>query len=176
MLEIFIDGACGPVNPRGAMGCAAIIYQYEADPEGLGVSTGIATEIHRICVGYAPAEINSNNRAEYIALMHTLEWLAKEGYYDAPIVVNSDSQMLVNQILGNWRVKAGLYDDIYDKCSELLEQFSNLSFEWIERCKNGRADVLSKQALRKGINAGKQSVGYRYTPDVDPHLDPQDTF
>ncbi len=149
MLSIYIDGACGPANPRGAMGCAALIYEHEAD------TTGKVKEVHRICVGYPPDEINSNNRAEYLALLHTLEWLATQGYYDAPIVISSDSQMLVNQMLGEWRMKAGRYDDIYDRCIEIAEQFADLSYEWIERHHNTRADVLSKQALRKGINAGK---------------------
>lgn len=137
MIAVYVDGACGATNPRGAMGAAAII---EED----------SVKIHEICEGYTAAEINSNNRAEYLALQATLEWLNANGYCDAPIIVYSDSQMLVSQMKGDWRIKAGRYEDVADVCLELLEDFGAISFEWIPRHMNSRADTVSKRALRKG--------------------------
>jgi ribonuclease HI len=136
MITVHIDGACSP-NPAGAMGIAAVI---ESNGE----------KLHEICEGFPPAPQNTNNTAEYLALRAALKWLDTNGYCDAPLIIRSDSQMLVSQMRSLWAIGDGLYSDTAYECLELAEDFGALTFEWIPRPQNTRTDIVSKRALRKG--------------------------
>lgn len=143
MILVYIDGACGPTNPRGAMGAAALIEEN-------------GSELHRICEGYAPSDRNSNNLAEYLALYAVLKWLSANFLHNYTIIIHSDNQMLISQMNEAWGIRSGFYQNIADACFEMKHDFSDISFKWIPRHMNTRADVLSKHALRKGLTLPNQ--------------------
>ena len=47
---------------------------------------------------------SSNNVAEYVGLIKFLEWLSKNRYENFPILIQGDSQLIINQISGKYKV------------------------------------------------------------------------
>lgn len=135
-ISVHIDGACGPINPGGTVSYG-ILIKY---PNGYVYHHG---EI----IGSGPTM--SNNVAEYSALVKALKELMLEGKENEKIVIHSDSQLVVNQMLGKWRVRRGLYIKMFSKARSLANCFKQLEFKWIPRELNTDADLLSKQALEE---------------------------
>jgi ribonuclease HI len=96
------------------------------------------------------AKANSNNVAEYAALIMLLEYLIAAGMTEREIEVRGDSKLVVNQMSGIWRISQnsnGLYVPMGRKALALRPKFSGLRFRWIPREQNTLADDLSKQEL-----------------------------
>ncbi|HWB81427.1 MAG TPA: reverse transcriptase-like protein, partial [Nannocystaceae bacterium] len=94
------DGACEPYNPGGWGGWGFAIW----DPS--------ATEI---ASGYGVLEKGrgmTNNVAEYTAALECVRrWIALA--IAGPIVVRGDSKLVIEQMSGRWKVKAGAYVAVY---------------------------------------------------------------
>lgn len=153
MLEAYIDGACEPVNPGGTASYGVLILRqglerYGAGPGDVEPVVEPVWEDYGI-VGSGPKM--SNNVSEYAALVKLLEWLDKNLLAEI-IVVNSDSQMLVNQMSGKWKARSDkLYYPYYQRALTLMliDEFSKgVKFKWIPREQN-LADELSIRALTK---------------------------
>ncbi len=90
----------------------------------------------------------TNNVAEYTAVVKALE-AAKQT--DAKsITVFSDSELLVKQLNGQYRVKSDQLRPIFVRASQLLERFENWQVKHVTRNKNTRADKLVNRALNLG--------------------------
>ena len=85
---------------------------------------------------------NSNNVAEYLALKKGLEYCLHSGITD--IKVFGDSQLVINQMKGEWEISGGAYKQIAKECKKLTENFEFISFNWIPREDNTETDDLSK--------------------------------
>ena len=140
MIKVFFDGACGPQNPGGKCGGGAAIY-YDDE---------LVVEIAESYVPKNPKD-TSNNVGEYWGLIKALEYLLVQGKAQDEIMVFGDSNLAISQMKGKWRIKNGLYKDQALAAQKLVKNFSNISFQWIPREKNERADGLSKIALRKTV-------------------------
>ena len=92
----------------------------------------------------------TNNVAEYTSLVKALEAAGKFGAEH--IVVFSDSELLVKQINGQYRVKSELIKPIYEQAVNLLDRFKSWKVHHITREKNKQADNLVNQALNAGHN------------------------
>lgn len=139
MIEVWFDGACEPKNPGGHIGFGAVIRRDGKRIHGISGYMGMLEE-------------NSNNVAEYQALIAALKWLRKEELHHEEIVCYGDSQLVINQMFGSWAVKRGLYVPYAHECARMMPDFSNLSGEWIPREQNAEADELSKNELvRRGV-------------------------
>jgi len=88
----------------------------------------------------------SNNVAEYAALCEALRFIANRNMTQSPIEVRSDSRLLVDQMLGLWKFRKGLYEHKYLEAKELVKSFDKISFKWVPREKNEEADALSREA------------------------------
>lgn len=127
-LALYIDGAS-----RGNPG-----------PAGIGVVVKNAT-------GRIIAEISefigrgTNNVAEYRALIRALEEAAALGARH--IVVRSDSELLVRQLTGEYKVKSPDLSPLHLETHRLLKAFPKASVERIPRGKNAAADALANRAL-----------------------------
>lgn len=127
------DGACEPVNPGGNMGFGTLI-----------VDLGSGETIYEGS-GFSPASpLNSNNVAEYLALIQGFEWLIENGLQNSKIKVLGDSQLVIKQMSGEWPAKKGLYVPHYQRAIKLRIKFPNITFNWIPRNENAGADKLSK--------------------------------
>jgi len=90
----------------------------------------------------------TNNQAEYSALIKALELLALNRAN--AINIYSDSELLVHQINGTYRVKNPQLKLLYQKSQQLLEGFENWKIRHIPREKNAQADKLANQAMNAG--------------------------
>jgi ribonuclease HI len=134
MLDVFIDGACEPVNPKGTASYGLVVK-----------SDGIVIVSEGKIVG--SGEGFSNNVAEYQALLAFLTWYTDTKQTDTAIV-HGDSKLVICQMSGQWRINGGMYYPTYQKCVKLFQPIAHsIRFQWIPREQNQEADNLSKQCL-----------------------------
>jgi len=90
----------------------------------------------------------TNNVAEYTSLVRALE--AARKLSAEQLIVYSDSELLVKQINGQYRVKSELIKPLYEQAASLLDRFKSWKVHHITRDKNKQADSLVNQALDAG--------------------------
>ncbi|MFA5532706.1 MAG: ribonuclease HI family protein [Candidatus Shapirobacteria bacterium] len=94
--------------------------------------------------------VKTNNEAEYLALLASLDWVKKnqEMYQINKVNFFADSQLLVRQLQGKYKVKAPNLKDLFIKSQQLLNQI-NLDYQFndIRRELNTLADKLANQAM-----------------------------
>lgn len=131
-MRVNFDGSCGPKNPGGEMGWGVVIR----DDEGR-----IVDEI----IGRRRADPrNSNNLAEYIALSEALHWLEENNHLRSRVMVFGDSQLVILQMTGSWKIKRGRYAEEALSVQRHLARFENVTLHWVARSDNSEADALSK--------------------------------
>lgn len=126
------------------------------DGTGLGVLVrDEAGQIVRWACRRAPGM--SNNAAEYAALCWALELLAT----DAPQVVHvySDSEVLINQMRGRFRVLSAELRPWHQRASDLARRFPRVTFTHIPRERNGLADALANEALQLALPPPERGDG-----------------
>ena len=144
VLTVNIDGAA-----RGNPGPAAYAYVIAKDGRLL------SEEARRM--GTA-----TNNVAEYSALVRALERAAELG--GERVLIKSDSELLVKQMNGVYRVKDPRLKILYDQASRLREQFPSVAIVHVPRAENSHADRLCNEALDElrdtaGSSATKSAPG-----------------
>ncbi len=87
----------------------------------------------------------TNNVAEYRGLLAALEWAASHEVGD--LTVRSDSQLLVRQMLGVYRVKNPGLVPLHREARALATRVGRVMFEHIPREQNVEADRLANQAM-----------------------------
>jgi ribonuclease HI len=87
----------------------------------------------------------SNNVAEYQALIHALKYALDRGA--RRVKVFSDSELVVRQISGQYRVKHADMIPLHGKARGLLARFEEASVSHVRREQNKDADRLANQAL-----------------------------
>ena len=125
---LMVDGAARG-NP-GPAGCGAVI----CDEKG-----AVVRELSRY-LGHA-----TNNVAEYEALLMGLEALIE--LKRNKIVVQSDSQLLVRQLNGEYRVKDEKLKVLYQRATGLLRQFGSYRIVHVRRELNKAADRLANRGI-----------------------------
>ena len=96
----------------------------------------------------------TNNEAEYQALIDGLKAAAE--WKPDRLEIYLDSQLVVEQIRGKYRVKKPELRPLHSRAKELLVGFSEWDIEHVEREHNGGADALANRALDE--HAGKGSA------------------
>lgn len=95
----------------------------------------------------------TNNQAEYQALILAIESVIKKDRSDQ-IIFHLDSQLIVEQMNGRYKVKNNALILMYTKAKELVSKTQRkITFIYIPREQNKRADKLVNQALDEGIGA-----------------------
>ena len=90
----------------------------------------------------------TNNFAEYQALIGALEYAVEHG--PKALKVISDSELMVRQIRGIYKVKDPTLRDLYARASQLISQLEWFHIEHVLRGHNREADELANQAMDKG--------------------------
>jgi ribonuclease HI len=93
--------------------------------------------------------ITTNNQAEYRALQFGLEEALKLGAHNVDVYM--DSQLIVNQMLGLYKVKHQDLQPIHETVKALLLKFKHVSFTHIPRELNKLADSMVNEALDKEL-------------------------
>ena len=125
---IFTDGAAEP-NP-GPAAIGAIIK----DKQGRLITT-IARSIGRA----------TNNQAEYKAIIAALEHAITLGANQ--VEIHSDSELVVRQINGEYRVKKATLKPLYQQVKQLQSRLKSFTITHIPRQQNTEADNLANKAL-----------------------------
>jgi len=90
----------------------------------------------------------TNNVAEYRGLLAALEWALAHG--ERIVRVRSDSLLLVQQMLGNYKVKNAGLTPLHAKARELADRIGRVGFEHVRRAGNAHADRLANTAMDQG--------------------------
>lgn len=98
----------------------------------------------------------TNNVAEYTALVRGLEAAADLGL--KRIAVFSDSELLVKQMNGEYRVKHPDLLPLYEDARELVKEFDTVSISHVRREFNKRADALCNEALDGQMGKPKKAA------------------
>jgi ribonuclease HI len=124
---IHIDGAS-----RGNPGPAAFAFVMRRDNHPAIEEAGCLTK-------------TTNNAAEYTALVRALERALELGA--ARLHIRSDSELLVKQMNGEYRVKQPDLKILYDQAKKLTDRFDEVRIAHVRRDDNRRADQLCNLAL-----------------------------
>ena len=136
MIVAYIDGGA-----RGNPGPAGYGVRGE-QPDGT-----LVEEFHA-SIGTA-----TNNVAEYRALLAALEWAKSHGH--SQLHVRSDSLLLVQQMLGNYKIKNAGLQPLHAKARLLAYEIGKVTFEHVGRALNAHADRLANAAIDE---TGKSEV------------------
>ena len=90
----------------------------------------------------------TNNFAEYQALIAALEYAVEHGA--AGLKVISDSELMVRQLKGIYKVKDSTLRDLHARASQLSRKLERFEIEHVLRAKNREADELANAAMDKG--------------------------
>ena len=90
----------------------------------------------------------TNNYAEYKALYLTLCEAIKLNILDVEVYL--DSKLIVEQLNGNWKVKALGLVELYTSIKNLIFKFKHITFTHVYRKHNAEADSLANQAMDLG--------------------------
>ena len=126
--RLFTDGGA-----RGNPGPAAYAYVLEAEDDTVLDSDG------------QPIGVATNNVAEYRALVAGLERAAELGINELEVV--SDSELLVKQMRGEYRVKNEALQALNQQAAGLARRFESVVYTAVRREHNELADRLVNEAL-----------------------------
>jgi ribonuclease HI len=91
--------------------------------------------------------------AEYSGLLAALEWAVQNGQHSLQAV--SDSELMVKQIRGVYKVNNSQLQDLHAKAKKLIAQLDWFDIRHVLRGQNQNADRLANEAMDKG--SGKSS-------------------
>ncbi len=92
----------------------------------------------------------TNNQAEYWALIFALERvraLQAEGHGSGVIEVRMDSELIVRQLSGEYKVRNEGLKPLYERVTSLCQNLGVVKFVHVPRRQNKRADELANEAM-----------------------------
>lgn len=125
-LTVYCDG-CAEPNP-GSQGIGVVFKQADIT---------IATIAEYIGQG-------TNNIAEYRAVVTALKYAVMQGWQIQ--AVYTDSNLVINQVTGNWRINKSEFSRLSDEIKNLCKQVGNPRILWV-RSEDNPADAPSRQAI-----------------------------
>lgn len=131
---LFTDG--GARNNPGPAGIGVVIYDAHHLDKPL--------HTHKKYIGET-----TNNQAEYKAVVLGLEEAKKIGASE--VEVRLDSELVCNQITGDFKLKNPDFQDSFIKIWNLRHGFKKCTFKYVPREQNKLADKLVNQAIDQGV-------------------------
>ena len=132
MYTLYFDGACGPTNPGGHIGCGVAIKDKDKNT------------VYTISKQFTPERFSgetSNNLAEYTALFLGLQWCLEHKITELHVI--GDSKLVIMQMKGHFKIKKGSYVKAALETIKLRDKFEKITFEHVKREFNTEADELS---------------------------------
>jgi len=142
--EVVVEADGGSRGNPGPAGYGAVV---------LDAATGAVLAERSESVGVA-----TNNVAEYSGLIAGLT--AARDLGARRVAVRMDSKLVVEQMNGRWQVKHPAMRPLAAEAAQLRQAFDAVSFEWVPRERNVRADRLANEAMDRA--AGRSPA--RATP------------
>lgn len=145
-IEVFCDGGA-----RGNPGPAGIGIIIKIDSQIIGKSDNRQKESRNQIEISKYIGIKTNNQAEYLAVIEALKWLhanRRDPGEDIQIDFFLDSQLVVEQLNGNYRIKNEGLKPLFLQIQTLVNKLNvKISFAHVRREKNILADKLVNQVL-----------------------------
>lgn len=132
-LKLYTDG--GARDNPGEAGCGFVII------EGLPG----AEKILKKCGKYLGQA--TNNQAEYMGVIEGLRWINKNLPHNNQITIYMDSNLVVQQLNGVFKVKTAHLKSLWTDAHNLLKKFISFKIEHIPRDENSQADELANLAM-----------------------------
>jgi len=127
--QVFCDGASRSNPGDASIGVSIVLDGKEV--HAISKKIGIAT----------------NNEAEYQALIDGLNFCIDNSIKEIDVFL--DSNLVVEQVNKNYKVKAENLKVLNSKVDELIEEFNFIEINHVYREENKRADQLANMALDK---------------------------
>ena len=134
---------------RGNPGISGIGFVLEASD---------GQELKDLCHGSACIGTATNNVAEYRALIWGLQNASALGV--KVLTIQADSELLVKQLKGEYRVKNEGIKPLYREARQLLEGLESYTVRHVPREENSEADRLANEAMDSQDTAGTYVVPY----------------
>ncbi|BBD71945.1 hypothetical protein HS1genome_0334 [Sulfodiicoccus acidiphilus] len=141
----FFDGLCEPVNPGGIATFGYVMVTELGKEQGFGLAAEPWTSD------------STNNVAEYTGLICLLKRMLSLGVTEVEIF--GDSQLVIRQLRGEYKVKSSRIEPLYTEARRLLEHFRSVKVEWIPREKNEEADSMTRKAYELAKRGELTKVG-----------------
>ena len=104
---------------------------------------------------------NTNNVAEYFGLIAALDYAQTHDL--RALRVESDSELLVKQMRGQYRVKSGDLRPLFERAKKMSQTFESFRIDHVYREQNREADALVNQALDEVSRPGQSQQGDKQT-------------
>jgi ribonuclease HI len=98
----------------------------------------------------------TNNYAEYSGLLAALEYAVEHGYKALKVI--SDSELMVKQIKGQYKVSNLQLKELHTRAKELISKLDWFQIQHVLRGHNAEADRLANQAMDEGSSGGSRST------------------
>lgn len=126
-IEVFTDG-----GSRGNPGISAFAYVVLEDGNEIYSGSGFLG-------------ISTNNKAEYTGLLEGLKHVLHKNFKQ--VTFYSDSELMVKQIKGEYKVKDEDLKNFHRDCKDLISKLENFEIIHVRREKNKKADLLVNKVL-----------------------------
>jgi len=135
---LYFDGVSRH-NPHGPAGCGWVLYEMD----GNGAVGDVIDEGNQY-LGYNV----SNNQAEYQGLTNGLDYIL-ENISCNGLYIRGDSEIVINQINGDYEVRSENVRPYYDDTMQALSECSCRYWKakWVPRNENSSADYLANAAI-----------------------------
>jgi ribonuclease HI len=100
--------------------------------------------------------VTTNNQAEYRALIEGLRAVAR--HTPEAVTVRMDSELVVRQMIGQYRVRHPELLPLYIEATELLAALPNVTFVHVPREKNPGADQVANMAIDSRMIKGRAAM------------------
>jgi ribonuclease HI len=111
---------------------------------------------------------STNNVAEYYGLIAALDYAQQHAI--RALRVESDSELLVRQMLGRYKVKSPELRPLYERARKMAQTFASFKIDHVYREQNAEADALANEALDE--TSGKSSAPRLDTISAKPQPQP----
>lgn len=136
---MYFDG-CSKGNP-GVAGAGAVIYKNDVEIWSNSKYVG---------------DKETNNVAEYTGILIGMNAALDQNIKN--IHVKGDSQLVIKQMRGEYKVKSANLLQLYNQAKRLELNFDKITYEHVYRSDNKRADVLSNDGLLLKYDPDKPHV------------------
>lgn len=139
-VTVYTDG--GSRGNPGVAGSGSVVYGEDG--------TTLAE------IAYVVGQKSSNNVAEYHGLLRGLE--AARDLGASKVDVYMDSKLVVEQMSGRWKIKHPDMKKLALDARDLAAGFSAVTYSWVPRAKNKKADELSNVAMDAAAKGAKPGI------------------
>jgi probable phosphoglycerate mutase len=132
-------------SPGGSTAVANVDGGSRGNPGPAGYGVRIERDDGTVVELKEPLGVTTNNVAEYNGLLAALRWAVEQRV--TTLHVRADSELIVKQMKGVYRVKHPGLLPLYEEARSLVRRVGRVTFEHVRRELNKDADRLANEAM-----------------------------